>query len=900
MPTWRDRAVVDEESAAVTEQQKGSWYGSVDEVPLDGQDASEMGAVAKGANTGFVKNAPVVAGAYAGGMSGAALGAMTGPAAPFAVPALGLLGTIAGGAAGYMAGEELNQYAAKVTLPTGETLTFEDMESVPKNLRPYAVAGETFGGSIPYAAAPYMLARDGIRFAPNLAGRFFNNIIESAGKHPGTFAVLEAQITSGAALGAGAMEANFPGSVPARFAGELVGSILNPTRWVTSLAAMSARRYSSSVATLFKSGKKARATEVLQEIVVETGGNPAELAKRIRERMDEMPGLRQTAAQITGDPALAALEAKLASESSTFGAESKRMADESLDSIKMMIASLQSVGSPEALTAAAKMRQEYFDAMLSSRLRMAENDALETASRISAEPTLSKADYGVEVEKIMLEAMKDARRVESGLWGKIDKSASLPISVDTEEGILQTFSSLRGERLSVIPMPKIASDFVTVLNEKGTSTIGELLLFRSEMLRLGREAAARNEFGDARIYGELSEAALNDLASVRAISPEIDDARNWSRKLNDVFGSTFAGKAIGVTPSGQRRIPPEILMTKAFGGGKEMGELQLRQLEEAVAFASKENVSRLLDLQERTIRSAAARTVSASTGRVSEERLASFVRDNEGLLNKFPEVKDQLSDAVKAEKFLKSTEALTGVAYKAIASRSALAKVLKGEEPVLAISKALSGPTPEHDFDGMFKLAKRGGPDAVDGLKSSIYDYAYNRSGGDFDFSFVKYRKILDGKLPKSRATLRQMMVSRGLMNDAESEMVDKFLKRATDIEAAIASGKMDSKLDTGDALYDFVLRVHGAKAGALIPAQQGAGLVIAGAATRLTRQVFDKIPQTRVKHFLEEALKNPEMTASMLETPKSYKEKIAVARQMNAFLWHAGISTWDDGENNQ
>ena len=142
----------------------------------------------RGAVSGIVETAPVVAGALAGAKLGLAAGGLGGPLAPVTVPVGGLLGTIAGGAAGYFAGQEIRKQLAVVKIPgTEENFTFENMESVPPDLRPYAVAGETFGASLPFIGAPYLLHAGGMRFSPHLVGRVFNRIIDSAVQYPKSF-----------------------------------------------------------------------------------------------------------------------------------------------------------------------------------------------------------------------------------------------------------------------------------------------------------------------------------------------------------------------------------------------------------------------------------------------------------------------------------------------------------------------------------------------------------------------------------------------------------------------------------------------------------------------------------------------------------------------------------------
>jgi hypothetical protein len=71
--------------------------------------------------------------------------------------------------------------------------------------------------------------------------------------------------------------------------------------------------------------------------------------------------------------------------------------------------------------------------------------------------------------------------------------------------------------------------------------VGEMVNYRSNLLALAREAAGKGEMGDARFYGVLAEGILKDLETLKA--PAFDQARGFSKALNDTFTRTFASDA---------------------------------------------------------------------------------------------------------------------------------------------------------------------------------------------------------------------------------------------------------------------------------------------------------------------------------------------------------------------
>lgn len=874
-----------------------------------------LSTAAQGATGEFMENAPIVSGAIAGGKIGAAVGALGGPFAPVTVPLGAALGALGGGVAGYYFGKELREQVATVESPiTGEPLIFNSIEEVPLNLRPYAVAGETFGGSAAFATAPYAIVRNGIVFAPNLAGRIINRITGSAAAYPLQFALSEASMALSASTAAGVMEHQFPGQPLPRLAGEVFGGMANPWKWARAGLTVTFKTAHNFARSLTPGGRLDSASEIVKQVLVDAGEDPAAIIAALRARQNEIQGLNLTSGTITGSPTLRQLEATLAKESARFGEESRQMSEDSLAAIRQMIDLVSASGHPGALRAAAQMRDDYFTLLMSNRLHVAEQRVLEAAAEINPGDITSQADFGRRAATIMQDALADVRAVERELWGHIDRK--LPSAAD---GIIARYEAIRGERLPEESLPAIVEGFVRRMRGEADdlpddvrqlidetfgagvagdaelpTTTGELILFRSRMLDLAREAAAKNEFSDAKIYGELAEAALDDLdvAMVDDVSMEAYDvARKFSRQLHDTFSRTFAGETLETTSTGARRIPPELVMARAFATGREMGELQFRQLEEAARMAGVEHVSRLLDVQERTIRAAAGKIVDPATQHVNPDQLARFRRDNAELLGRFPEIDRQLADTESAERLFRNMRHTTSNAQRAINNQAIFARLIKNEDPVVVIGQALRGAKPQSDFAQLVKLARRGGPEAMDGLETALFRYAFERAGGQRNFSFARYREIMETPLRTGGPSIKQLMLQNGVTDQQQFDLLTRYLDRADEITRAL-NGEipLEGILSRGDAMIDFMLRIGGSATALAAPTGGAHPLIVGQAGSRFFRQVFDKIPQSRVRDVLIEAAKNPEFMAALLERPISPKARVTLALQMNAYLWNAGI----------
>ena len=538
--------IVDPETPITREFGRGSETGKLDLSSiqlrrLDEPSSSLMErltTIGQATTAGSAQALPVLAGTVMGVKVGGAIGALGGPAAPVTVPVGLLVGGAIGAVSGMIAGGEIQRQLSEVSIPgTDIPLTYESLEAVPLNLRPYAVFGEVIGASVPFVGLPYVAAAKDIKFVENLPGRFINRIIESAGNMPVRFALAESSAAFGSAVGGGVAESAFPGELGPRFAGEVLGGILSPTRYIISGSRATIQLGQKAIFPMSPLGRRAAAVSFLQNALKESGDDPVQLASAIARGRAEFPQLNLTPAQITNNKFLIALENRLILESGQFGQDSRKMAEESLGVIRTMIGVLESAGDPAAFKAAAQMRKDYFTTLLATRLHVAQQEVVEAASKIDPANPASTADYGRAVRKIMDEALGEVRTAEKELWGQIDDSIET-----TGDSIITRFDELTAERLPEEKLPALVESFVArIRGDEVVTTTGELIIFRSRMLALAREASAKNEFSDARIFGELAESARDDLDVAFDGSLEYDAAREYSRELHDTFTRTFAG-----------------------------------------------------------------------------------------------------------------------------------------------------------------------------------------------------------------------------------------------------------------------------------------------------------------------------------------------------------------------
>jgi len=439
---------------------------------------------------------------------------------------------------------------------------------------------------------------------------------------------------------------------------------------------------------------------------------------------------------------------------------------------------------------------------------------------------------------------------------------------------------------------QVPDRFVPRLNEMD---VGEMVNYRSNLLSLAREAAGKGEMGDAKFYGTLAEGILKDLETLKA--PAFDQARGFSKALNDTFTRTFASDVSisgpgAKTVGGAERMPAEILVSRAFGSNADVTAMRMNEIEDAVKFMrtqyddavskfgkrSKQalalkpqadladiNVASIRDAQDRVYRLAAAKAIDPVTGRLNPRMLEKFAAENQPMLEKLGIYAD-LQDAKKAELAFRAIQDQNSEINKTIANQSAFAQLLKFENPTNAVIDALNSKFPVKNISNMVKLAGAGGPDAVNGLKSTLFDYAYTKAGGDGRFSIQAFNDALLKPLATGQPSLVNIMRSQNLITPQEVNNLKRLMLPMMRVEKAMGNkNELNKVLDGAGAVEELAMRIVGANIGTSVSGGGPGSLIAASAGSKYVREIFDKMPNFMVRSTIEKALQDPQMMAALL-----------------------------------
>ena len=779
-------------------------------------------------------------------------------------------------------------------------------ENIRPDLKPLYVAGQTFGGGVGGLGLVGGLARTGLGQAKNFTkiDDFTPGTLKGAGRAvldtfrqaPKATATTELGLTGLASVGGGFAEAAAPGSPTARVIGE-IGATLTPTALASRYLPSITQKVINVVKTKSPSGAESEAARIVQQGLIDAGEDPLAYASSLRSTIDEIPA---TPAQITGSKYLTELEQSLISDNANFGIEYKKRAEESIASFNQAFRDAIETGDPNKIIVAAQARKDNLEALLESKISLAESKAKEAMSPIDRATPDAGVEASIKAKDIMKNALNVARATENQLWKAVPKNVDV-VPVNTANKIKEMKSQLLPTENLPQPLEgfgrkitQIADDVPMTDEEKllyqvfdanapdsEKITVGELLTYRSRALEIYQKESAAGNRGDAGRAKQIADSVLDDLENVSGL--EANTARSFSRKLNQKLTSGFAGEVLGTKGYGQERIPAEATLKRAMATPGPEAEVRARQLRESVepiegAPVTPETMygpAEMRKAQQDFLMSMINKIKDPATQTVSANKLSNFISNNSRVIDQLG-LRNTFSNAESAQRFAEQAVKRSKEASAFFDKRKIAARFIGKEDATEEVAKILNRSTaPTKDMMDLIKLAKTDKTgEALEGLRIAVFDNILSKATAR-----AGYISANDMKSFLSRdyggKTLKQVLMSSGALTPKQSKNLDRIMIKAQKFEDAFTStGKIEGFLENESALFDLMTRLAGSKLGTQSVAGQSAGssLVMASAGVRAVQQQALKLPAAKVGDVLIKATLDPKFMAMLLEKRTSAK----------------------------
>ena len=495
-----------------------------------------------------------------------------------------------------------------------------------------------------------------------------------------------------------------------------------------------------------------------------------------------------------------------------------------------------------------------------------------------------------------------------------------------------------------------------IAKAQDTLSVKRLMLTRSQLLADVRAALRKGDDNQAEIIGRMVDGVTEDLfqagqvTKTRSVTYEggrvvdvpvqasgrfaattpVDQALAFTRAFKEVSARTFAGATREKDLTGALKMQPEMILRRSLASGQELGDLRMRQIREFLKFTPEqvgimadegfmdggEALANVVSAQTNALRAAAYEAIGPD-GQISVARMRSFLNRHRDSLADFPEVTEEISKALSSRESLKRFEARAKNFRKVRNQRFAKALGYDNVQGALlsAFSSRVNAVT---QLDEIHKAAVKGGEEAMESMRYSMWDIVFARSKGPAGtYDTETFIRTLDSPISPGAPTLREYMTERNLMPPDVSSKLDELTAYANRIlKAQGVQGGADPIPKPG-ILESMFVSIFGAEAakrgfqaaqkiagGSHTRVSSGPTLVLAHRGANALRSWLIKTPNAQLRVILQDALAGApiregaepySLLETLLEGPQSVRHAIRQTQRVNIYMWNAGLHSLEN-----
>lgn len=684
-----------------------------------------------------------------------------------------------------------------------------------------------------------------------------------------------AELASGAGSGAGryAAEQAAPDSKLASFAGEILGGLAPSAAIpIAKIAtgtgpAIAVGRFLTKPFT--EAGSLTRAQNRVQSLVPDP-----EAAARAMET-SSISGL--TPAQLAGDIRLLSLEKAVAETNAVKAQEIRDMAEAAQQTLLKKARALG--GDPAPTKAFFEARLSQFGDSLTASVNQARTRAQERIAKL--DPDASAEDASRVVRSEFDKAYDASLTRENKLWNEIPDD----VKVSTED-LFAKFDEIVSStpRASQKDIPGIARSLLTRNSKDSFSAFEspiELQDLRSKLIYLQRKELneATPDLSRARLIGNVADATLDAMHSLENVGASYDVARNFSLRLNETFRGGPVGRLINTST-----IPPEMTLTSLIGGGGVRGGVA----ERGIVAATGETPEVKTAIQDFLTRDLRDRVVTAE-GRIKPEAAETWMRQNEALLEQYPEIRQRLTDALAAQAQVKTREGFE----KRISSQMRTAGGAPLAQFLDDVSRVFKAENPAEVAISLRRTAaKDTSGQALLGLRGAFVDDLFTRARSvTTEGEVFRGSVIVDAlKNPKQRGAFEAVLGADDLKRLEQIGKEFVALER-TRGDLPSVGGVVG---DIPNRVLDTLARFGGAKFGASIGGLQESAIMSAR-----FRDWMRSLTRDRAEKLISRAVTDPKLFAALMRGNRTVQQQDETTRRLQGWLaGPAGRDLFNDESN--
>ena len=788
--------------------------------------------------------------------------------------------------------------------------------------------------------------------------------------------------TTGLAFAEGT-EGDRDAEVQATAIGALVGSIVSPVVIArgavggTKGIVNSAKNFIGNVT---KSGAekpkiRQQAAESLTQIAESTGLSMEEVLRTIDNSISRAASIDDALGQaaetlpvgnLTGMDFLVALQRQASRQSRKAAGNDKLNTEQFFKGLGDLELTLRADGDPQALIVAADLRKQYFDTLLQGRVARAREQAISSLDVVAGQagtPGADLSDVRRGASKRTVEALqgalREARATETELYSSLgrgisytpEQMAPLRQSLNNAEEALQEFA---GELPDLSTLRRVAAEGAEIPFFMRVRTRAMNAAARMESNQQTQAASDVRRF----IVGPLTE--IMESTNI----PELQVAREFSTQLNEAFTKSAANRFLAKDRNRALKINPESALGALTRASGDDAVIQFDSIVQAGRFGDRSAAFRNQIQEAGTSRTQLRQAVEANDdilgetvtagelrasmlgfddelgttimretdmfiralanefrvdGQVDVTRLSAFVRNNNSLIDKFPSLKEDLSNARTAGERIRRVERSNTTLTSPTATRRMFGGLINKENPTPVLQKTIASPSRGEALQRLVVTAKRAEegigenaplPGAIDGLRTTILDAAYMNSKRGKQFRWDTYRDSLFSPPAGEGKALADEMVDLGIMTTEQRGRLKEMLDIAAQTQTA-----MDNPTELAAAAFgtgksspwrEGAFAVAGSAVGGAL-AKQVKGFLGVGGGTgdivanqrgaQAFKNFFVKRGDDEVTELMMEATSNAKLFKSLMEEfdPLSLDQASNRFTQLSVLAASAGFSAFQE-----
>ncbi|MCK0102538.1 hypothetical protein [Pseudohalocynthiibacter sp. F2068] len=688
------------------------------------------------------------------------------------------------------------------------------------------------------------------------------------------------------------------GTLP-RFAGEVLGSLAAATGpgALTRAAGATARALpgtgtairasQKAIAPFTEAGGRARASERLRGLVADPERTAATLDS------ESIGGL--TPAQRTGEEGLMRLENAIADNHPEIR---DRLAARRIQSRETLSGDLNAPGQGRTVDDARdfiEKRREEFRTRLTDRLNAARQNASSQLESVS--PQMRESASSVIVREEIEKAYSSASNQERFLWGKIPRDTAVGT-----QNVKTVFTEIAADtsRAQFDDIPTEAQRLLGDGGFSGSETVREMHGLYSRLRQTAREALSgvAPKENRARIANMLADAILEDLGAIKpnstAVGRQINEARAFSRVVNETFNQGTVGRITGRQRNGGNAIAPEVALSATVGRAGTRGAVAVDDIRSATAGDTADTAIQDFLKGRFTDR-------TAPRGDFSANRAQDFMRVNRETMDRFPTLAEQFTSTTATQRAVDVTSDRVNAIVRALDNPrdsvgAAFVNASPGNEVAAAVFKTRNPAAAAGELRRQASRDQTG--NALAGLKSGFLDYLVQSASRGLDAQGNRNVSgdTLSGLLTegKTASAIRQ------ILDPAEIQRLNRVAREFRLLDKSAQAGSLDAPIDDlPNTIISFLGRTFAARQGAKAGAgTSGASLLTANFASRRMQRILEGLTNDRASALLRDAVEDSELFAALLTPQTSQTRSRHVERRLTE--WLVGYAATELSQDNE